>query len=105
MIDNPTSKKLMAYQYGLVFVDKENKVVYEKREHAPLGNAGELCLNTLLEIEDQLFNHARRSKEMILTNDDRKLMRKSTHCNICEIKFEDGDKKARDHCHYTSRLE
>ena len=41
--------------------------------------------------------HARRSKEMILTNDDRKLMRKSTHCNICEIKFEDGDKKARDH--------
>ena len=98
--ENPESKKLLAYQYALVFVDKDNKILIEKRELAPNLNAGELCLDYLLEIEDQLFNHARRSKEMVLTTEDRKVIRKSTHCHICEVEFQAEDKRAYDHCHY-----
>ena len=83
-----------------MFVDKDNKILIEKRELAPNLNAGELCLDYLLEIEDQLFNHARRSKEMVLTTEDRKVIRKSTHCHICEVEFQAEDKRAYDHCHY-----
>ena len=102
--ENPSIKRLMAYQYALVFVDKENRIIFEDRKFAPNLNAGELCLDTLLDIEEQLFNHARRSMEMNLTTEDRKLIRKATHCHICEQKFKKDDSKANDHDHYSSQF-
>ena len=102
--ETPGIKKMAAYQYGLVFVDKENNIIFEKRESAPKGNAGDLCLETLLEIEDQLFNHARRKKEMVLTTEDRMKIRETKNCHICEEEFQKNDEKVNDHDHYTSRF-
>ena len=61
---NPEIKTLKAYHNSLVFVDKFDKLLFERRGFSKEGRAGEMCLDTLLEIEDQLFSHARRSKKM-----------------------------------------
>mgnify|MGYP001321404365 CR=1 FL=1 len=69
-VDDPKNleiKTLKAYQYSLVFVDKLNNLLFEKREFSEEGKAGDLCLDTLLEIENQLFSHARRTKKMKMT--------------------------------------
>ena len=102
--DNPKVKRMMAYQYSLVFVDKDNKIIFQETKFAPDGNAGDLCLETLLNIEEQLFNHARRSKEMVLTTADRRLIRQATHCHICEMEFQKDDEKTNDHDHYSSKF-
>jgi hypothetical protein len=58
----------------------------------------------LLEIESQLFSHARRSKEMKMTQSDRIKSKKAKTCHICEQDFFEGEEKIRDHCHYTSKF-
>ena len=74
---NPEIKTLKAYQYSLVFVDKLNNLLFEKREFSNEGKAGDMCLETLLEIENQIFSHARRTKKMNMSQDD--VIRKQKH--------------------------
>ena len=102
--ENPEIKTLKAYQYSLVFVDKLNNLLFEKREFSEEGKAGDMCLDTLLEIENQLFSHARRTKEMKMTESDRIKAKKAKTCHICEEEFEEGEEKVRDHCHYSSKF-
>ena len=102
--ENPEIKTLKAYQYSLVFVDKLNNLLFEKREFSEEGKAGDMCLDTLLEIENQLFSHARRTKEMKMTESDRIKAKKAKICHICEEEFEEGEEKFRDHCHYSSKF-
>ena len=102
--ENPEIKTLKAYQYTLVFVDKLNNLLFEKREFSDEGKAGDMLLDTLLEIESQLFSHARRSKEMKMTQSDRIKSKKAKTCHICEQDFLEGEEKIRDHCHYTSKF-
>ena len=99
--DNPDTKEMRAYQYSLIFVDRDMKLIYEKREFSPDGKAGEMVVSTLLDIEERLFKTARRQKAMILTAKDKATIRKATHCHICEKKFSHGEKRARDHNHYS----
>ena len=100
--EDPETKSLKAYQYSLVFVDKLNNLLFEKREFCAKGKAGDKLLDTLLEIESQLFSHARRTKEMKMTKSDWIRARKEEACHICEEKFQEGEEKVRDHCHYSS---
>ena len=102
--EDPQIKTLKAYQYSLVFVDKLNNLLFEKREFSDEGRAGDMLLNTLLEIEGQLFSHARRTKEMKMTQSDRIKAKTAKTCHICEQDFQEGEEKARDHCHYTSKF-
>ena len=102
--ENPQIKTLKAYQYSLVFVDKLNNLLFEKREFSDEGRAGDMLLNTLLEIEGQLFSHARRTKEMKMTQSDRIKAKTAKTCHICEQDFQEGEEKVRDHCHYTSKF-
>ena len=51
--ENPEVKTLRAYQYSLVFVDKFDNLIFEKREFSEEGKAGDMCLETLLQIEKQ----------------------------------------------------
>ena len=102
--ENPEIKTLKAYQYSLVFVDKLNNLLFEKREFSDEGKAGDMLLDTLLKIESQLFSHARRSKEMKMTQSDRIKSKKAKTCHICEQDFLEGEEKIRDHCHYTSKF-
>ena len=99
---NPEVKTLKAYQYSLIFVDKFNELLFEEREFSQEGKAGEMCLETLLKIEDQLFSHARRSKKMNMSKKAKKKAKKAKTCHICEKKFEEGEKKTFAHCHYSS---
>ena len=101
---NPEVKTLKAYQYSLVFVDKLDNLIFEKREFSEEGKAGDMLLETLLQIEDRLFSHARRSKEMKMTKNDWIESRKAKTCHICEKDFQDGEEKVRDHCHYSSKF-
>ena len=102
--ENPEVKTLKAYQYSLVFVDKFDNLLFEKREFSEEGKAGDMCLETLLQIEQQLFSHARRSKEMKMTKSDWIESKKAKTCHICEQDFDEGEEKVRDHCHYTSKF-
>ena len=101
---NPEVKTLKAYQYSLVFVDKLDNLIFEKREFSEEGKAGDMLLETLLQIEDRLFSHAKRSKEMKMTKSDWIESRKAKTCHICEKDFQDGEEKVRDHCHYSSKF-
>ena len=102
--ENPEVKTLKAYQYSLVFVDKLDNLLFEKREFSEEGKAGDMLLETLLQIEDRLFSHARRSKEMKMTKSDWIESRKAKACHICEQDFQEGEEKVRDHCHYSSKF-
>ena len=99
--DNPEIKTLLAYQYSLVFVDKFNNLLFEKRGFSKEGKAGEMCLDTLLEIEDQLFSHARRTKKMKMSKSEAIIARGQKKCHICEKEFQQNEQKVRDHCHYS----
>jgi len=101
--ENPDIKTLKAYQYSLVFVDKLNNLLFEKREFSEEGKAGDMCLETLLGLENQLFSHARRSKELKMTKSDWIKAKKAKTCHICEQDFQERDEKVRDHCHYSSK--
>ena len=102
--ENPEVKTLRAYQYSLVFVDKFDNLIFEKREFSEEGKAGDLCLETLLKIEKQLLTHARRSKEMKMTTSDWIESKKAKTCHICEQDFQEGEEKVRDHDHYSSKF-
>ena len=102
--ENPEVKTLKAYQYSLVFVDKHDNLLFEKREFSEEGKAGDMCLETLLKIEKQLFSHARRSKEMKMTKSDWIESKKAKTCHICEQDFQEGEEKVRDHDHYSSKF-
>ena len=102
--ENPEIKTLKAYQYSLVFVDKLNNLLFEKREFSDEGKAGDMLLDTLLKIESRLFSHARRTKEMKMTQSDRIEAKKAKKCHICEEEFQEGEERVRDHCHYSSQF-
>jgi len=102
--ENPEVKTLKAYQYSLVFVDKFDNLLFEKREFSEEGKAGDMCLETLLQIEQRLFSHARRSKEMKMTKSDWIKSREAETCHICEQDFYESEEKVRDHCHYSSKF-
>ena len=102
--ENPEVKTLRAYQYSLVFVDKFDNLIFEKREFSEEGKAGDLCLETLLKIEKQLLTHARRSKEMKMTTSDWIESKKAKTCHICEQDFQEDEEKVRDHDHYSSKF-
>ena len=102
--ENPEIKILKAYQYSLVFVDKLNNLLFKKRGFSKEGKAGEMCLDTLLKIENQLFSHARRTKEMKMSKRDATKAKRAKTCHICEKGFLEDEKKVQDHCHYTSKF-
>ena len=101
---NPEIKTLKAYHNSLVFVDKFDKLLFERRGFSKEGRAGEMCLDTLLEIEDQLFSHARRRKKMKMSKSDVIKAKRAKTCHICEKEFLEDEKKVRNHCHYTSKF-
>jgi len=43
-------------------------------------------------------------KEMMLTEKEKTNFEKAAECWICQTPFEDGEKKVRDHCHYSVKF-
>ena len=85
--------------FFLIFslVDKNMKLVHEERQFSKNGLAGDLALSSLLDLEDRLLNYARKQVDMKITKEDMVKIRSATHCHICETKFEETDKKCKDH--------
>ena len=73
------------------------KLVHEERQFSKNGLAGDLALSSLLDLEDRLLNYARKQVDMKITKEDMVKIRSATHCHICETKFEETDKKCKDH--------
>lgn len=84
-------------------MDKNDKLLYEERVFNEDGLAGQILIDSLLKIEDQLQSLNKQEKPMRITPGDLDNMCKETHCHICEIEFNETDEISRDHCHYSGK--
>ena len=71
----------------------------------PFVYRGEDCLdhfvNPLTEIKEDIFSRMKESKKMDISIEQETEFKKASRCSICEKNFKAGDKKVRDHCHFT----
>ena len=102
--DDPEVKHLKAYQYSLIFVDQNMNLIHEERKFSPEGRAGQLAVDSLLNIEARLFKRVRRKLPMMVTKQEKAKLRKATHCHICEKKFTKQEAKHIDHDHYDGKV-
>ena len=66
---------------------------------------GENCMDRfvekLYEVREQIMDKMHEEKPMIITPEQEIEFRNATRCSICNKNFEEGDKRVRDHCHFT----
>ena len=63
----------------------------------------DMFVKKMIEVKDKIMNKMKENKEIILRADDWRDCKIATKCFICGKDFEEGDKKVRDHCHFTGR--
>ena len=104
--DNPDVKDMKAYQYSLIFVDQNMDLIYEERKFSSDGQAGQLAIDSLLNIEERLFKKVKRSLPMKVSKQERVKLRKATHCHICEKRFKkkEDEEPCIDHDHYDGKI-
>ena len=78
-------------------VNKNLEIVHEERKWSNEGLAGDLALESLLNIEEKLFDYAKRKKPMVISQKDRSIIRNADRCHICEVQFQKNEKRCRDH--------
>jgi len=85
-----------------IFCDgkKSRPVLYTKQTEGE--NVADIFIGMLEKEIDRFWSS--EVKEMILTEKDKTNFEKATECWICKKPFEDGEKKVRDHCHYTGKF-
>ena len=73
----------------------------------PFLYRGEDCMDVfvqkMIEIKDRIMNRMKESKEIIMRANDWRDFKTAKQCFICGNDFKDGDKKVRDHCHFTGK--
>ena len=73
----------------------------------PFLYRGEDCMDVfvkkMIEVKDNIMNKMKENKEIIMRADDWRDFKTATKCFICGKDFQDGDKKVRDHCHFTGK--
>lgn len=57
----------------------------------------------MVRIKNEIMGRMRQEEDIIMTEQDQKDFDNATHCFICGECFQDGDKKVRDHCHFTGK--
>jgi len=85
-------------------------IVYDGKKSRPIlytkqiegENVAEIFVKMLRDEVDQVWSS--EVKEMILTEEEKTTFEKAAECWICKNPFEDGEKKVRDHCHYSGKL-
>jgi len=75
-------------------------VLYTKQTEGE--NMAEIFVKMVQEEVDQVWSS--EVKEMILTEEDKTNFEKAAECWICKKPFEDGEKKVRDHCHFSGKF-
>ena len=68
---------------------------------------GEDCMDVfvekIIEVKDKVMKRMKENKEIIMTASDWRDFKTATHCFVCGEEFKEGDKKVRDHCHFTGQ--
>ena len=68
---------------------------------------GEDCMDVfvqkMIEVKNNIMDKMTENKDMISNNNNRIDFNNATHCFICGKAFQAGDRKVRDHCHFTGR--
>jgi len=69
---------------------------------------GEVCLDVFTDrmmVKNEIMNRMKEEKHIIMTEQDQRDFDNATHCFICGECFKQGDKKVRDHCHFTGKYQ
>ena len=68
---------------------------------------GEDCMDVfiqkIIEVKDEVMEKMKENKEIIYNANNRRDFNTATKCFICGKDFQQGDRKVRDHCHFTGR--
>ena len=57
----------------------------------------------MIKVKNEIMNRMKEEKDIIMTEQDEREFDNATHCFMCGECFEQGDKKVRDHCHFTGK--
>ncbi len=101
-----------AIAYSLIFVDQNDRLLFEKREICPDGDAGTCLVNILLDVEPELQKQLSKNEDMIASNEDLLFFEHYPTCVICEEEFEFLDFETHDasdrvvahHNHYSGHF-
>jgi hypothetical protein len=73
----------------------------------PFLYRGEDCMDVfvkkMIEVKDKIMDKMKKNKDIIMRADDWRDFKTATKCFICGMDFKEGDKKCRDHCHFTGK--
>ena len=73
----------------------------------PFLYRGEDCMDVLvkkmIEVEDKIVAKMKENKDITMKDEDWRDFKTATKCFICGEDFKEGDKKCRDHCHFTGK--
>ena len=63
----------------------------------------DVFVKQMLETKNEVMKIMKDKKEIIMTANDWHDFKTSTKCYICGEKYKEGDKRVRDHCHFTGQ--
>ena len=63
----------------------------------------DVFVKKMIEIKDKIMDKMKENKDIIMRADDWRDFKTATKCLICGMDFKEGDKKCRDHCHFTGK--
>ena len=73
----------------------------------PFLYRGEDCMDVfvqkMIEVKDRILDKMQENKDIIMRAEDWRDFKTATKCFICGQAFKEGDKKCRDHCHFTGK--
>ena len=73
----------------------------------PFLHRGEDCMDVfiqkIIEVKNEIMDKMKENKEIIMRADDWRDFKTAKKCFICGKDCKEGDKKVRDHCHFTGK--
>ncbi len=89
-----------AISYSFLILDMDDNIVLQETQACPEGNAGEVFLTRLLDLETMLTERMMRTIPIIMDEQQELEFQEAKTCHICEEDFAVSDVKTRDHEHY-----
>ena len=63
----------------------------------------DVFIQKIIEVKDEVMEKMKENKEIIFNANNWRDFNTATKCFICGKDFQQGDRKVRDHCHFTGR--
>ena len=63
----------------------------------------DVFIQKIIEVKDEVMEKMKENTEIIFNANNRRDFNTATKCFICGKDFQQGDRKVRDHCHFTGR--